>query len=89
MTAIFRGFLSSAAISVVLFLHRRLSSTCTNVPGGWWRPLLAVAVGVVLAIIIDRVTEYFTGTHGAPVKDIVRPTNGGPATTILPGIVQG
>ncbi|MCB0149692.1 MAG: hypothetical protein KDE01_18865, partial [Caldilineaceae bacterium] len=41
-----------------------------NVPGGWWRPVLAVTVGVVLAILIDRVTEYFTGTHGAPVKDI-------------------
>ena len=88
MAAIFRGFLSSAAISVVLFAGMGFFYL-QNVPGGWWRPVLAVTVGVVLAILIDRVTEYFTGTHGAPVKDIVRSTNGGPATTILSGIVQG
>ncbi|HHY56103.1 MAG TPA: sodium-translocating pyrophosphatase [Chloroflexi bacterium] len=88
MAAIFRGFLSSAAISVVLFAGIGFLYL-QNVPGGWWRPVLAVTVGVILAILIDRVTEYFTGTHGAPVKDIVRSTNGGPATTILSGIVQG
>jgi K(+)-stimulated pyrophosphate-energized sodium pump len=88
MAAIFRGFLSSAAISVVLFTVIGFLYL-QDVPGGWWRPVLAAAVGVVLAILIDRVTEYFTGTHGAPVKDIVRSTNGGPATTILSGIVQG
>ena len=88
MAAIFRGFLSSAAISVVLFAILGFFYL-QNVPGEWWRPVLAVTVGVLLAILIDRVTEYFTGTHGAPVKDIVRSTNGGPATTILSGIVQG
>ncbi|MBI4631422.1 MAG: sodium/proton-translocating pyrophosphatase, partial [Chloroflexi bacterium] len=51
--------------------------------------VLAVAIGVLLAILIDRVTEFFTGTHGAPVKDIVHSMNGGPATTILSGLVQG
>src|SRR5690606_12189028 len=88
MGAIFRGFLSSAAISVVLFAGIGFLYL-QNVPGGWWRPVLAVTVGVVLAILIDRVTEYFTGTHDAPVKHTVRSTNGGPATTILSGIVQG
>lgn len=95
MGAIFRGFLSSAAISVALFALAgwyymgQLAAADDPLPGGWWRPVLAVAVGVGLAILIDRVTEYFTGTHGAPVKDIVRSMNGGPATTILSGLVQG
>ena len=88
MKAIFNGFLSSAAISVVLFGVAGFFYL-QNVPGGWWRPVLAVAIGVLLAILIDRVTEYFTGTHGAPVKDIVHSMNGGPATTILSGLVQG
>ncbi len=88
MSAIFRGFLSSAAISVVLFGIAGYFYL-QNIPGGWWRPVLAVAFGVLLAILIDRVTEYFTGTHGAPVKDIVRSMNGGPATTVLAGLVQG
>ena len=88
MRAIFRGFLSSAAISVVLFgilgfLYMG------QVPGGWWRPFLATAVGVLLAIGIDRLTEYFTGSHSAPVREIRKATNTGPATTILSGIAVG
>jgi len=88
MKAIFNGFLSSAAISVVLFGIAGFFYL-QNIPGGWWRPVLTVAIGVLLAILIDRVTEWFTGTHGAPVKDIVNSMNGGPATTILSGLVQG
>jgi len=88
MRAIFRGFLTSAAISIVLFgilalLYMR------DVPGGWWRPFLATTVGVVLAIVIDRLTDYFTGTEGGPVDEIREGTDGGPATTILAGIGVG
>ncbi|MFN8597728.1 MAG: sodium-translocating pyrophosphatase [Anaerolineae bacterium] len=88
MGAIFRGFLSSALMSVVLFGIAGFVYL-QNVPGGWWRPVMAVAVGVALAILIDRVTEFFTGTHGSPVKQIVKSMRGGPATTILSGMVQG
>ena len=88
MSAIFSGFLTSAAISIVLFgivaiLYMR------NVPGGWWRPFLSTAVGVGLAILIDRLTDYFTGTHAAPVAEIRKSTSGGPATTILSGLGVG
>jgi len=88
MRAIFTGFLSSAAISVVLFgsigfFYMR------DVPGGWWRPFLATSAGVFLAILIDRLTEYFTGTHAAPVRGIQRSANTGPATLILSGISVG
>ena len=66
MKAIFTGFLTSAAISVVLFgivafFYMR------DVPGGWWRPFLSTTVGVALAIVIDRLTDYFTGSHDKPV----------------------
>jgi K(+)-stimulated pyrophosphate-energized sodium pump len=88
MSAIFRGFLTSAVISVVLFgiiafLYMQ------DVPGGWWRPFLATAAGVGLAIVIDRLTDYFTGTHSRPVKEIRDSTSGGPATTILSGLAAG
>jgi K(+)-stimulated pyrophosphate-energized sodium pump len=88
MRAIFTGFLSSAAISVVLFggiavFYMR------DVPGGWWRPFLATSAGVLLAILIDRLTEYFTGTHGSPVRGIKRSANTGPATLILSGVSVG
>jgi len=92
MAAIFRGFLSSAAISAVLFFAAGflyLNTPEMAVWGGWWRAPLAVGVGVLLAIIIDRLTEYFTGTHGAPVKDIKKGADTGPATLILQGLSAG
>lgn len=88
MQAIFRGFLTSAAISVVLFGIIALFYMDT-VPGGWWRPFLSTAAGVALAILIDRLTDYFTGTHYRPVKEIRDSTSGGPATTILSGLASG
>jgi len=97
MKAIFRGFLSSAAVSVVLFviagylyLHVMLqNSPLGPLPGGWWRTPLAVTIGVILAILIDRLTEYFTGTHASPVNEIKRAADTGPATLILQGISAG
>lgn len=93
MSAIFSGFLSSAAISVVLFfaaayyyLHIHPENP---MPGGWWRTPLAVGVGVLLAILIDRMTEYFTGTHQSPVQEIKKAAETGPATLILQGLAVG
>ena len=94
MKAISQGFLYAAAMSIVMFAiagwyYMSVVGAANEIPGGWLRPVLAVVSGVVLAILIERVTEYFTGTHGAPVKDIVKSMRGGPATTILSGMVVG
>ncbi|HXF62745.1 MAG TPA: sodium/proton-translocating pyrophosphatase, partial [Caldilineaceae bacterium] len=88
MRAIFSGFLTSAAISVVLF-GLVAFFYMQDVNGGWWRPFLSTALGVLLAIGLDRLTDYFTGTAGAPVKEINTATSGGPATTILSGLGVG
>jgi K(+)-stimulated pyrophosphate-energized sodium pump len=89
MKAIFTGYLSSAAISIVLFGLVAYFYMGNAIPGGWWRPFLATTVGVLLAILIDRLTEYFTGSHSSPVNEIRKATNTGPATTILAGIASG
>jgi len=92
MAAIFKGFLSSAAISAALFFTAGffyLNTPAMDAWGGWWRVPMVVGVGVVLAILIDRLTEYFTGTHAAPVTDIKKAANTGPATLILQGISAG
>lgn len=92
MAAIFRGFISSAIISAVLFYT--VGFFYMNTPGmaqwgGWWRLPTAVAVGVLLAIMIDRLTEHFTGSHAKPVQDIKKAADTGPATLILQGISVG
>jgi K(+)-stimulated pyrophosphate-energized sodium pump len=92
MAAIFRGFLSSAAISAALFFiagFLYLNTPDMDQWGGWWRLPLAVGVGVLLAILIDRLTEYFTGTHAAPVNEIKKSADTGPATLILNGVSVG
>lgn len=92
MKAIFSGFLTSALISAALFFiagFMYLNTEAMNQWGGWWRLPTAVGVGVLLAIVIDRLTEYFTGTHAAPVNDIKRSADTGPATLILNGISVG
>jgi K(+)-stimulated pyrophosphate-energized sodium pump len=91
MAAIFRGFLTSAAISAALFFgagYLYMKDTMADF-GGWWRAPMAVAVGVLLAILIDRLTEYFTGTHASPVNDIKKAADTGPATLILQGVSVG
>ena len=90
MGAIFRGFLSSAAISAALFFTAGFFYLSDpTLPGGWWRTPLAVGFGVLLAILIDRMTEYFTGTGKQPVEEIKKAADTGPATLILQGLAVG
>ncbi|MBL0059199.1 MAG: sodium-translocating pyrophosphatase [Elusimicrobia bacterium] len=92
MKAIFKGFLSSAAISAALFFIAGffyLNTSAMDAWGGWWRTPMAVAAGVLLAILIDRLTEHFTGTEGSPVKEIKASADTGPATLILQGVSAG
>ncbi|KAA3647146.1 MAG: sodium-translocating pyrophosphatase [Chloroflexi bacterium] len=93
MSAIFSGFTSSAIISAVLFfaaayVYMEVLSP-VPLPGGWWRTPLAVGIGVLLAILIDRLTEYFTGTHQTPVQEIKKSADTGSATLILQGVAVG
>ena len=92
LSAITRGFYSAAGISIALFsLFTLIYMREPNINGGGivWQPLAAVIVGIALAIIIDRVTAYFTDTEHSPVQDIARNTQTGPATTILSGLSSG
>ena len=56
--------------------------TITN-PG--WRMFGAVVVGLVLAQVASRITEYFTSTETSPVREIAEAARTGPATTVLVG----
>jgi len=83
MKAINRGFFLSAVISAVVVMI--ISVTYMES----WRPGVAVAIGLVLASIIQILTQYFTDTKYKPVKEIAEATQTGPATTILSGFSVG
>jgi K(+)-stimulated pyrophosphate-energized sodium pump len=88
MQAIFTGLIASAIFSTVLFFGAGYYFL-QGITGGWWRIPVVVLVGVVLAIVIDRLTDYFTGSDAAPVKEIKKSAETGPATLILSGISSG
>jgi K(+)-stimulated pyrophosphate-energized sodium pump len=83
MRAINRGFFVSAVASALGVLL--LASSYM----GTYRPFWAVLFGLVLASVIQLLTEHFTSTRRKPVKEIAESSQTGPATTILSGFATG
>ena len=54
-----------------------------------WSCFGAVVIGLVLAQVVSRLTEYFTGTEYGPVKEIAESSRTGPATVVLSGTSVG
>src|SRR5438093_4096336 len=83
MRAINRGFFISAGLSAaIVFVTSQLVTKD-------WRPFAAVLIGLVLASLIQVLTQYFTDTKFKPVQEIAESTVTGPATTILSGFSVG
>ncbi|CAM5478625.1 sodium-translocating pyrophosphatase [Streptomyces tanashiensis] len=104
MSAINRGFLVSAVISLALVAvvsFAYLPSSYAELEGvtepgirehgGDPRVLavVAVALGIVLAALIQQLTGYFTETSRRPVRDIGKSSLTGPATVVLAGVALG
>ncbi|WP_314617512.1 sodium-translocating pyrophosphatase [Streptomyces stackebrandtii] len=104
MSAINRGFFLSATISLVLVAvasftylpssYAELDGvTEPGIPGHDGDPrvlaLVAVAIGIVLAALIQQLTGYFTETGRRPVRDIGKSSLTGPATVVLAGVALG
>ncbi|NUS78527.1 MAG: sodium-translocating pyrophosphatase, partial [Streptomyces sp.] len=104
MSAINRGFFISAVISLVLVaaaVFAYLPSSYADLDGvtdgaiagkdGDPRvlALVAVAIGILLAAVIQQLTGYFTETTRRPVQDIGKTSLTGPATVVLAGISIG
>lgn len=55
----------------------------------WWRFFLCTFIGIVLAIVIGWLTEYFTSTEKKPVTEVAYNSKTGPATMIISGFSYG
>ena len=49
----------------------------------------AVGIGLVLAQLVSRLTEYYTSTHHGLVQEIAESAETGPATVVLSGTSIG
>ncbi|MCW2570208.1 MAG: V-type H(+)-translocating pyrophosphatase, partial [Frankiales bacterium] len=99
MSAINRGFFTSAFVSVVLVAiaaYSYLPDSFAALHGATTSDrdprviaVVAVIIGIVLASVIQVLTGYFTETSRKPVREIGRSSLTGPATVILAGISVG
>jgi K(+)-stimulated pyrophosphate-energized sodium pump len=53
------------------------------------RFFIATFMGIILVLIIGRLTEYFTSTEKRPVTEIAYATRTGTATMLLTGLAEG
>jgi K(+)-stimulated pyrophosphate-energized sodium pump len=53
------------------------------------RPALTCLIGILLAVALNRCTEYWTGTEFEPVKSLAKSCRTGHATNIIQGIAVG
>jgi len=99
MRAINIGFVLSAVTSIagftaIGFYYLRTGDSLSpwaswGVAGLDMRPVWATFVGILLAVGLNRLTEYFTQPGRRPVDFIVRTTPTGHATTIINGLAVG
>jgi K(+)-stimulated pyrophosphate-energized sodium pump len=89
MAPINRGFLTAGVLTVVGTAIVALGYVGNDNANEGWKCLGAVVTGLVLAQLVSRLTEYYTSTETAPVREIAEAARTGPATTVLSGISSG
>ncbi|HVF09381.1 MAG TPA: sodium-translocating pyrophosphatase, partial [Abditibacteriaceae bacterium] len=94
MEPINRGFWISAAVATVLFFGVSWWHFGAGVEVGgttfyWWQFALCTLAGIFLALVIGRLTEYFTSAEKKPVTEITLTSKTGPATMIISGFAIG
>jgi len=92
MAPINRGFFTAGVLTVVGTLIVALiyvGNPDGRIDNVGWRMCGAVLIGLLLAQVASRITEYFTSTETAPVREIAEAAETGPATTVLSGTASG
>jgi len=97
-----RGFLTASIITVIGTLALAVTyvgnpakgsighaGAEVTISGIGWRVFGAVLIGLILAQVLSRLTEYFTGTEYGPVEEIAESAETGPATVVLSGTAVG
>ena len=94
MAPINRGFMTAGILTVlgtfaVAMIYVGNENDVGETTNAGWKVFGAVVIGLVLAQVVSHLTEYFTSTERAPVREIAESARTGPATTVLSGISSG
>jgi K(+)-stimulated pyrophosphate-energized sodium pump len=84
-----RGFAVAGILTLIGTLAVSLVYVGNDEASAGWKCFAAVAIGLVLAQGVSRLTEYYTATHHKPVQEIADSAETGPATVVLSGTSAG
>ncbi len=91
MTALYKGLVVAGAIALLLYIP----VTMLMIPEVFvidgeahsrWGVFGSAVLGLVLTGLMVVITEYYTGTEHAPVKDIARASTTGDGTNVIAGL---
>ena len=84
-----KGFAVAGSLTLIGTLLVALFYVGNEQDNAGWKCFGAVAIGLVLAQLVSRLTEYYTGTEYGPVQEIAESAETGPATVVLSGTASG
>lgn len=80
------GFPGATAENVTAGLPRWVTF---DIAGLDMRPAWTCLIGIILAVVLNKCTEYYTGTEYEPVKSLAKNCETGHATNIIQGFAVG
>jgi len=88
-SALFRGVVVASVFAIAA--AAALTLGVLEFPAGvvGWKMLVAIVSGIVIGVLIGKLTEYYTSTDTKPVRNIAKQSNTGAATNIIHGLATG
>ncbi|MCC6671955.1 MAG: sodium-translocating pyrophosphatase [Planctomycetes bacterium] len=88
--ALFAGLWSaSGVLIVVMAIFTAIIAPRLDSSSGPWHIYASMVIGLLLGVIVGKVTEYYTSEKMNPAQEIARQSQSGPATNIIHGLATG